>query len=115
MTEETGKIYYGELRKMTAKEALKILSGDFLDVKLADGESHADVYAAAFKMACEALEKQVPRKPVDVEDKMWCCPSCYNNLLYKWVKYPEKLMPKSSGLPYCMSCGKAIDWSEDES
>lgn len=98
---------------MTAKEALKILSGDFSYITLRDGESHADVYAEAFKMACEALEKQIPRKPIDIEDKMWCCPKCYNNLMRKWVKYPVKLMPKSSGLPYCMSCGQAIDWSEE--
>ena len=68
-----------------------------------------------YGVAIEALKNQIPLKPVDVEDKMWCCPSCYNNLLNKWVKYPEKLMSKSYGLPYCMSCGKAIDWSEDES
>ena len=67
---------------------------------------------AKYGVAMEALKNQIPLKPVDVEDKMWCCPSCYNNLLTKWVKYPEKLMPKSSGLPYCMSCGQAIDWSE---
>ena len=110
MNEEIGKIYYGELRKMTAKEALKVLRGDFSDVTLGDGELCADVYSDAFSMAHDALKTQIPMKPVYIGDNRWCCPKCYNKLLTKWVKYPKKLLPKSSGLPYCMSCGQAIDW-----
>ena len=63
-------------------------------------------------VAIEALEKQIPKKPDCIEDKMWCCPVCDNHLLHKWVKYPTKLMPKTEGLPHCMSCGQAIDWSD---
>lgn len=63
-------------------------------------------------VSIQALEKQIPKKPDCIEDKMWCCPICDNNLLHKWIKYPTKLMPKSEGLPHCMSCGQAIDWSE---
>ena len=66
----------------------------------------------AFQMAINALEKQIPKKPDCIEDKMWCCPVCDNNLLHKWIKYPTRLMPKSEGLPHCMSCGQAIDWSD---
>ena len=66
----------------------------------------------AFSMAINALEKQIPKKPVCIEDKMWCCPVCDNHLLPKWVKYPTELMPKTEGLPYCMSCGQKIDWNE---
>ena len=65
----------------------------------------------ALKMAINALEKQIAKKPDCIEDKMWCCPVCYNNLLHKWVKYPTELMPKTEGLPYCMSCGQKIDWN----
>ena len=63
-------------------------------------------------VAIEALEKQIPKKPDCIEDKMWCCPVCDNHLLPKWVKYPTKLMPKTEGLPHCMSCGQAIAWSD---
>lgn len=66
----------------------------------------------ALKMAINALNKQIARKPVCIEDKMWCCPVCDNHLLPKWVKYPTELMPKTEGLPYCMSCDQKIDWSE---
>ena len=65
-------------------------------------------------IAIEALEKQIPKKPDCIEDKMWCCPVCDNHLLPKWVKYPTKLMPKTEGLPHCMSCGQAIDWSDED-
>ena len=64
------------------------------------------------EMAINALDKQIPKKPYCIEDKMWCCPVCDNHLLHKWVKYPTELMPKTEGLPHCMSCGQKIDWSE---
>ena len=66
----------------------------------------------ALKMAINALENQIPKKPYCIEDRMWCCPVCDNHLLPKWVKYPTELMPKTEGLPYCMSCGQKIDWNE---
>ena len=66
----------------------------------------------ALKMAINALNKQIARKPVCIEDKMWCCPVCDNHLLPKWVKYPTELMPRTEGLPYCMSCGQKIDYNE---
>ena len=57
-------------------------------------------------------KKQIARKPYCIEDKMWCCPVCDNHLLPKWVKYPTELMPKTEGLPHCMSCGQKIDFGE---
>ena len=68
----------------------------------------------SIEIAIQALEKQIPKKPDCIEDKIWCCPVCDNNLLHKWIKYPTMLMPKSEGLPHCMSCGQTIDWSDEE-
>ena len=65
-----------------------------------------------YKTIINALNKQIARKPVCIEDKMWCCPVCDNHLLPKWIKYPTELMPKTEGLPHCMSCGQKIDWNE---
>ena len=65
-----------------------------------------------YKTIINALEKQIPKKPDCIEDRMWCCPVCDNHLLPKWVKYPTELMPKTEGLPHCMSCGQKIDWNE---
>lgn len=101
---------------MTEREAIKKLK-DILDECTESKEAVCyvtDVDAPALEMAINALEKQIPKKPYCAEDKMWCCPICDNNLLHKWIKYPTKLMPKSEGLPHCMSCGQAIDWSDGE-
>ena len=99
---------------MTESEAIKKLK-DILSECTESEEAVCyvtNVDAPAFQIAINALEKQIARKPDCIEDKMWCCPVCYNNLLPKWVEYPNKLMPKTAGLPHCMSCGQKIDWSE---
>lgn len=58
-----------------------------------------------------ALEKQIPYKPREYEDKYYSC-KCGNVLLYKWKKYPRELTDKKMGLPYCLNCGQKIDWGE---
>ena len=88
---------------MTESEAIKVLNMIV---------THEPLSTMAKEMSIKALEKQIARKPVCIEDKMWCCPVCDNHLLPKWVKYPTELMPKTEGLPYCMSCGQKIDFSE---
>ena len=88
---------------MTESEAIDLLTGQL---------TFNELNREAKQMAIKALEKQIPKKPYCAEDKMWCCPVCDNNLLHKWIKYPTKLMPKSEGLPHCMSCGQKLDWSE---
>lgn len=62
----------------------------------------------------EAIEKQIPKKPYLEEDKMYQCPTCYNNLMFKYLRYPDILMPKEAGGNHCMACGQKIDWSEVE-
>ena len=86
---------------MTESEAIKVLNMIV---------THEPLSTMAKEMSISALKKQIPKKPDCIEDKMWCCPVCDNNLLHKWIEYPTRLMPKSEGLPYCMSCGQAIDW-----
>lgn len=61
-----------------------------------------------------AVEKQIPKKPKEYEDKFYACPTCGNVLLHKWEKYPTKLMDKKNGLPYCLGCGQKLDWSDEE-
>lgn len=50
------------------------------------------------KTAKEALEKQVPKKPVKYAREI-VCPTC------------ETLV---GSRPYCASCGQAIDWRSDD-
>lgn len=71
-------------------------------------------YAAAFETAIEALEKQVPKKPIEYEDKYYGCPTCGNVTMMKWERYPDIPMSKIYGLPYCLGCGQVLDWSEED-
>jgi len=66
----------------------------------------------ACKIAYECMEKQLPKKPIEYEDKYYACPICGNVLMYKWEKYPTVLTDRKNGLPCCLSCLQAIDWSE---
>ena len=100
---------------MTEREAVEKLKNMRLFMQIEDENNDCKFTEDDYKaneMAVQALEKQIPKKPDCIEDKMWCCPVCDNHLLPKWVKYPTKLMPKTEGLPHCMSCGQAIDWSD---
>ena len=65
-----------------------------------------------FETAIEALEKQIAKKPIEYEDKYYACPDCGNVLMCKWEKYPTILEDRKNGLPCCLSCLQAIDWSE---
>ena len=63
-------------------------------------------FVEEIEMAIEALEKQIPKKPV-LENRYsghYNCPICNEDCTYDTVfKYP-----------YCPFCGQAIDWSDDE-
>lgn len=48
--------------------------------------------------AKDAVEKQIPKKPVEVRNEI-VCPTC-------------KTLVGSS--PYCRYCGQALDWSDTE-
>lgn len=80
---------------MTAEEAVKHLK------LIVDNEAYSDYFQDVCKLAIEALEKQIPKKPyTDNENGIYekdYCPACHRSLF-----------------PYdhhC-KCGQAIDWSE---
>ena len=61
-------------------------------------------FQVAREKAIEAMEKQIPKKPIDLitdENEFICiiCPSCQEIA----VEITDK---------YCRKCGQAIDWSE---
>lgn len=81
---------------MTAKEAIKTLKLAKAEV---EWEYPMDI-AVAIDKAIEALEKQIPKKPL--YGNSWNqrkCPVC--GLLLNWIGYPCR-------------CGQMIDWSEVE-
>ena len=51
----------------------------------------------AIDEAIEAVDKQMPKKPKEYEDKFYACPNCENILLMKWKKYNTELKK----CPFC--------------
>lgn len=62
------------------------------------GKAFRTLYERLMSIEEEALEKQIPRKRVEVRNEI-VCPTC-------------KTLVGSS--PYCRYCGQALDWSDTE-
>lgn len=96
---------------MTQKEAIKILDGDFTGVTLKENESHSDLFAEAFNMAKEALDKQIPKKL----QKRLCVTATRNVLVPFDIMIGNKCpccgCTLMEGVYWCNGCGQAIDWS----
>ena len=60
----------------------------------------------ALKLAIEALEKQVSKKPLHMH-KNYYCPICKEDGWMLWDDAIPNDMDK-----YCGKCGQAIDWSD---
>lgn len=60
-----------------------------------------------YKLIREALEKQIPEKPIS-EEPYYICPCCRDDLGVSDddIFVYELPMPK-----YCGNCGQALDWS----
>ena len=59
-------------------------------------------------LALEALEKQIPKKPLHMH-KNYYCPICKEDGWMMWDDAIPNDMDK-----YCGMCGQAIDWSDDK-
>ena len=89
---------------MTPEEAIGI-------VRCAIGEVEWNYpldYAEAFEVAIEALEKQIPKKPIPAEEQniryvmKYTCPSCGKHFTGTGIA------------DCCYHCGQALDWRETE-
>ena len=89
---------------MTAKEAIKT-------IQVAIGEVEWEYpldYSVAFETAIEALEKQIPKKPIN-EECYYICPCCRDDL---GVSDDDIFIYELSMPKYCSNCGCVLDWSE---
>lgn len=89
---------------MTAEEAIKTIQ-----VAIAEVEWNYPLdYSIAFKTAIEALEKQIPKKPIN-EECYYICPRCRDDL---GVSDDDIFIYELSMPKYCSNCGCVLDWSE---
>ena len=78
-------------------------------------DSHAGrAQSEAFQMAINALEKQIPKKPIlkqyfdDMEEEYLCCPTCGEILTDRIpLDYKDFYL-------HCLNCGKKLNWESDE-
>ena len=89
---------------MTAEEAIKTIQVAIAEV---EWEYPLD-YSVAFETAIEALEKQIPKKPIN-EECYYICPCCRDDL---GVSDDDIFIYELSMPKYCSNCGCVLDWSE---
>lgn len=97
---------------MTAKEAHAILHPDtsaasIWEIKMdVSNEAAMKAVEDACVVACEALEKQIPKKPVYIGGDgirytdLYRCPNCGQGFTGTGIA------------DYCYHCGQKLDWSE---
>ena len=102
---------------MTSSEAIEKLKNMRLFMQITDENSEhkfPEDYYKANEMAIQALEKQIPKKPImkqyfeNLEDEYLCCPTCGEILTDR--------IPADNNTFYfhCMNCGQKFDWSDEE-
>ena len=99
---------------MTYEEAMKILHPDTTFTALAEVEYYGGFNGQEAKikaveeaclLACEALEKQIPKKPRETRCALMCA-RCGHKITEKGCKKLDR--------NYCKKCGQAIDWEVSE-
>ena len=92
---------------MTPKEAIETIK-----IAIAEVEWNYPInYAAAFEVAIEALEKQIPKKVTHEATllRSCTCPNC-KNVVDKFTEFGDSTVRIT--YDYCQICGQALDWSE---
>lgn len=89
------------------QELLQVLEKEHqITCKAADIEE-SDRANAYFNLLWHLLDKETPKKPIDVEsgpcgDLMLCCPTCNRHMSDIKNAHPN--------IKFCPSCGQALDW-----
>ena len=102
---------------MTEQEAIEKLKNMRLFMQIEDENNDCKFTEDDYKaneMAIQALEKQIPKKPImkqyfeDLEDEYLCCPTC-GEILTDRIPADNKTF-----YFHCMNCGQKFDWSDEE-
>ena len=89
---------------MIAKKALELLN----DVEFSEKYQGVQEYAEMLIVCKEALEKQIPKKPIDA-GYYYMCPCCRYDL---GVSDDDIFIYELSTPKYCSNCGCVLDWTE---
>ena len=88
---------------MTESEASTILKAEIVH------HPECSIFAEALGLAIQALEKQIPKKPIFAnnmmtKDKFLMCPC-------REFRFPDSLVFLKTR---CWNCGQKLDWSDEE-
>lgn len=90
---------------MTESEAIEAIQFD-LEI---GGEIHSQVLRDAIDVAIQALEKQIPKRPIEIftgNEYICECPVCKGI-----TDTPNEV--EIECIQYCGWCGQKLDWSEE--
>lgn len=93
---------------MTYEEAIEYITERYVTMSMCLSLDECRKHNKAISMAIDALEKQIPKKPLHMH-KNYYCPICKEDGWMLWDDAIPNDMDK-----YCGKCGQAIDWSDDE-
>ena len=92
---------------MKYEEAIGILTYQALVLERASGKSTLELNRIeALSKAVEAIEKQIPKKPLHMH-KNYYCPVCKED---GWMLWDDAIPNDMDN--YCGICGQAIDWED---
>ena len=92
---------------MTYEEAIEYITERYVTMSMCLTIDECRKHNKAISMAIEALEKQIPKKPLHMH-KNYYCPICKEDGWMLWDDAVPNDMDK-----YCGICGQAIDWEEN--
>ena len=93
---------------MTEREAIEKLKNIRLFMQIEDNKNECKFTEDDYKaneMAVQALEKQIPKKPIFYAHDYYCsvCNSLVGNNECEWKRFK-----------YCDTCGQKLDWSDED-
>ena len=89
---------------MTNEEAIEYITERYVTMSMCLTIDECRKHNKAISMAIEALEKQIPRKPLHMH-KNYYCPICKEDGWMLW----DDAIPNDMDT-YCGKCGQAIEW-----
>ena len=93
---------------MTYEEAIEYITERYVTMSMCLSLDECRKHNKAISMAIDALEKQIPKKPLHMH-KNYYCPICKEDGWMLWDDAIPNDMDK-----YCGKCGQAIDWEVNE-
>ena len=102
---------------MTNEEAIELLHPNTTKEAIREIEENGGngikAVEEACVIACEALEKQIPKEPTHEATKFECftCPTC-KNVVDEFTDFIGQKVRVES--PYCKLCGQKLKWGEED-